>query len=241
MGNSADQSSDQVSVTTETASGRRTLRVVCVLVVTMGILGLLSAALFAIVPEALPFRANWDRLLVIAICLWGTVSALTTPRSLLRGTWQLDDEQITFDPLRGQPQSLPWQDVQSVQWGADRIRFRGVGAELTLDLRYETPDRKEVAKQFLRQRLGDIFDLSDRPLDRITLRGTCLVIGLAIAFTLLGLGAALLHDTLVTSNAELSLLALMYGVLPLFALAAYVGVRQYRRSWRIRKPAVLPD
>jgi hypothetical protein len=106
--NSTDQSRDQISVTTETAPGRRTLRVVCVLVVIMGILGLLSAALFAIVPEALPFRANWERLLV-------------------------------------------------------------------------------------------------------------------------------------TSNAELSLLALMYGVLPLFALAAYVGVRQYRRSWRIRKPAVLPD
>jgi hypothetical protein len=224
-----------ILVTTETEKGRRELNACSVVFVAIGLAGLVMAICCAVAPDTLiPFRGIGDRVLVALICVWGGISSMTAPRSMVRGHWHLDDEQIVFRSLRGVSRRLKWCDVQAISWGRDAIRFRGPGPALPLLLVYEPTDRRKEAREFLRQRLGEAFDLRDRSPQPFSFRRMCVCACVALSIAVLGLTAAFLHSIYLDPRGELRPLLASWVVLPLLAWVAYAAVREARRTWRLR-------
>ena len=232
MSSTNGQANSPVTVTTETPKGRRAFREACVFAVVIALIALAAAAYLAVAPaNALPF-GGWERGLIVVICVWGVFSVITMIRGVPRVSWQLDDEGITKTPRKGDEQFLPWSEVQAIQWGRNRITFQGLDGRLALELGCEAPYHKEAARQFLRQRLGDCFDLGDLKGNSFSLQRATFLMAIAAGCSLLSMAVIVLCELLFNLNNEVAVLCV------LFALCIWVsctGAREYRRSWRARK------
>jgi hypothetical protein len=223
----------ELTVTTETKTGKWSYRAVWIVCALGGLVGLWWIVSFAFLSDRfLPFPVPSSRVRAVMVLLgaYCVVVSLIVPRSLVRGDWHLDDDGIIFVSLRGVRRSVKWRDVEAVRWHPKRILFRASGATLTFVLEYDTAERRQDARCFLRKRLT-AFDLRDPEPKPWSLRRICMCLGLAMPIVLLGLAAAYVHCMYLAPRSD-ARQGLLYVYIPLIAWAIFMGAREARRSWR---------
>jgi TRAP-type C4-dicarboxylate transport system permease small subunit len=225
-----------LTVTTETKVGKRNFRFVFVVI---GLLGVTAVYLvcFAFLPQeyiVFPFPFGfWERALFVFIGLWGLISVVSMPQSMVRGRWQLDEEEILFAPLRGGERALKWHKVEAVFWGWELIKFRAEGEVHFLVRCYASAEHRKEVRQFIRAKLT-AFDLSDRKSTPWSLLKTVKLTLLAIPIALLALGAAVVHSIYLAPESTLDPpIGILWVLGPLFVFVIGWTIREVRRTWRL--------
>ena len=161
---------------------------------------------------------NWTEGLSGLFILSGiAVGILLIPRLYPRGTWELDDTQLRFVPLRGKPVELAYADVDRASWDSNGVAVKGCGVKIRIPWGLIDPEVRDAAKRFVEAKLGSSFDL--RP------RDTSLLVWSVIA----AIGAGLVAYELAWISFQV--------LMPLVLLVASVGcVLKFRLDpiWRRR-------
>lgn len=82
-----------------------------------------------------------------------------------RGTWVVDSEGVTFEPLRGGKTCLGWAEVEQVQWRWQSAIVRRGKTSITLSWGMFDKDDAARAMRFVESTLSPMFDLApyERP------------------------------------------------------------------------------
>src|SRR5581483_7428332 len=70
-------------------------------------------------------RAGSDLIPCAIILVLFFVLSLVTLRLIPSGTWTIAEDGIGYEPARGEPRRLRWQDVERVVWDVKYVVFRG--------------------------------------------------------------------------------------------------------------------
>ena len=125
------------------------------------------------------FRVRSGSLLLSPARLWGsTLAGFSLPCGRRRfcslapfhraRNLELDDEGISFTPLRGNPQDMSWPEVEAVlaSYAGQPTMFRAGTTKLPLIVQWESRQRRQEINDFLRKKLGASFDVFDRPVPK---------------------------------------------------------------------------
>jgi hypothetical protein len=237
---------EAVLVSTETPRGQRNRCGENVVISAMELATAGAAVWFALAPDDCfsPRGSLWVRIPFVAILGALAVATLIIPLFRVRGTWRLDRNHISFDPLRGDPEHLSWSDIEAIRWRTDALLFRAGTTYFPLVLEGESQERKAEVKEFVRERLANAFDLAERRVEPISTRGSIcrVLIGAAIAtpLMLLSLAGMLAQDLYLDPNGrwrELQPLWLLCVFGPLMLVALFLAKQQSRSFWRYRRAA----
>jgi hypothetical protein len=222
-------------VTTETDLGKREMRFTTRFFDFFGILMLVMG--LAIYWQG--FSPNFgDRFtfvaLVICSFLCVPVYFLIGRYGFYRGDWQLDDEKVTFTSLKGKVRTLFWKDVKAFRFDRGNILFRGPGKIFQLIPRFEDDARWDEIRDFIRERLGDSFDFSERTKIAFTWRRKilCLGLGLLIGVPIISI---LYLQTMVEMPSLWINTEVILACILCWGLVFYLGWKEGRNRWRTRR------
>ena len=232
---------DAMAVTTETERGSSQLRAANVMVRLSGAFVVITALFVGFAPDAWTSQPSslFERIL-FGLMTGALGVALLAAKFIVRGNWRLDDDGIRFSPLRGSPRTMAWHEIEAIRPGSaiDSLVFRAGRQKLPLVLRWETPERRAAAIDFLQAKLGAYFDFFDRPPAKTSIRRILWASVIASAVLLLCLGGAIL-SMLYLPEAQWRIWApvlVFFPFLSCYAWALVIVWRGLPKRWSWRKP-----
>jgi len=233
-----------VLITTETERGKREMRSLGILLRVIGLFFVGMALYVRFFPNGSPNDLGTRVLAELGFAAVLFVLSYVLPRFVLRGSWQLDDNGILFTPLRvrNRPRRLDWSDVEAIYWHSIRYRiFRSGRTKLPVNLQWETPQKQDEFEDFLRKKLGRSFNLSDNPVEPLSIRRLLWISAATTFFTLLWGGGLYLQIIYMDQYKLWRGFGILWFMVPLFLLL-WSGVtlvrREKRKRWRLRKSAM---
>jgi hypothetical protein len=253
-----------ILVTTETESGKRYRHEGVVVCWILGVLCFAAAVFCGFAPDCCFHRPPdlWGRVFLVFSCGATGVLFPVAFRFDMRGNWRLDDEGVSFTPLRGNPRHVAWRDVDAVFAPCrktQQVLLRAGKMKLPIDLRWETCQRQDEVRDFLRTKLEGVFDIfdrpvaqgssrrwiwmggafeiSDRPVAKTSIRRWLWISAAASAATLLYFGILILPSFCLQYE-HWRCWALVWMLLPfvvLFPWAMVIAWLERRKAWSWRK------
>jgi hypothetical protein len=234
-------------VTTETESSKRERAANVVFCWIVGLIAFSAAVFFGSAPDHWFSRTPdlWGRILSALFC--GAIGGIcpVALRSVVRGNWRLDDEGILFMPLRGTPKHLAWRDVDAIfapSMRTQQVLLRAGKVKLPINLRWETRQRRDEVNGFLRNKLGESFDVFDRSPERISIRRLFWISAVTSAATLFYFGILILPSYYLQYEHWRYWVAVWMPLpfVSLYPWAIIVVWRERRKGWIRRKSPLLP-
>jgi hypothetical protein len=235
-------SENALLVTTETESGERFRTGTAATCWIFGLVCYCSAIFFAFGPDRWfghPMAAS-ER--ITSSILFATFGGICPGLGyfVVRGTWRLDDDGILFTPLRGNPRHAAWSDVDAIfapSIRTEQISLRAGKLKLPIHFRWETRQRQYEVREFLRNKLGESFDVFDRPVPPTSVRRLLWVAASASTGTLVWFGILVLPSCYL-EYARWRIWVLIWMPLTLVALYSWVLIfawEKRQKAWVRRR------
>jgi hypothetical protein len=126
------------------------------------ILLLLSPILLPPGRENIPYWAA--AMLLIVLIFWWPVRAFLRHRRMRQvGTWTLEDDGITYEPLERPPFHLSWDEVRRVRWSDSGVELVGSRETIRIDKYSFKKEEIKKVRQVIQNQLATHFDFSTRP------------------------------------------------------------------------------
>ena len=224
-----DQSPNSFRWTSEDQAGRRAVWSYYVFV---GVMSVCSPVLFV---GWVGFEGQWTDWLMGILSACGA-ALVAFALSIPRGVWQVDDDGIEHQPLRGRAKRLSWDQIEAVAWNTRCPKFRASPMTITLGTPYGDRHQMQLLRHFLLGRLSGTFDFSETTPPRFSLVRAAKILAISLVLAGITIGGVLLHFMVLTKLGVSELLGIAWLCLPLIVLfvVAAIHKRRHYPTWRRR-------